>query len=166
MLPFSLVARAGLAEEDGMLWSGIATKVTMSDGESAILDLDAFDHLWRHYGHQRPYVFSTFLVDDSNSFDAALAGWGADYVSGRNSFLAGLGLLFASMALFCVARDPWLLFVSRGSQGLASTLIYTSGLALIAHTVSAEDVGSWYDHIPDEAPRCTPLISSTGWASC
>lgn len=74
---------------------------------------------------------------------AALAGWAADYVSGRFTFLSGLGLLFVSMAVFCLAHDPWILLLSRGSQGLASTLIYTSGLALVARSVSSEDVGSW-----------------------
>lgn len=85
----------------------------------------------------------TTLPDMATYPLAALAGWAADYVSGRFSFLSGLCLLFVSMAVFCLANDPWILLLSRASQGLASTLIYTSGLALVARSVSADDVGSW-----------------------
>ena len=85
----------------------------------------------------------TELADMATYSLAALVGWAADYVSGRFSFLSGLSLLFASMAVFCLAHDPWILLLSRGFQGLASTLIYTSGLALVARSVSADDVGSW-----------------------
>jgi MFS family permease len=74
---------------------------------------------------------------------AALAGWAADYISGRFSFLLGLGVLFTSMIVICLAHNPWILLLARGSQGLASTLIYTSGLALIAHSVTSDEVGSW-----------------------
>lgn len=86
---------------------------------------------------------SKLLADIPTHSVAALAGWAADYISGRFTFLSGLALLFVSMTVFCLARDPWILLLSRGFQGLASTLIYTSGLALIARSVSSEDVGSW-----------------------
>jgi MFS family permease len=79
----------------------------------------------------------------------ALAGWAADYITGRFSFLSGLGLLFLSMTVICLALNPWILLLSRASQGLASTMIYTSGLALIAHSVSADEVGSWLHCVPD-----------------
>lgn len=87
---------------------------------------------------------SMTIADVPTHLLAALAGWAADYVSGRSAFLSGLGLHFVSMVVFCLAHEPWILLMCRGFQGLASTLIYTSGLALIAHSVSSADVGSWW----------------------
>ena len=57
--------------------------------------------------------------------------------------LVGLGLAFTATLVFCFARRPWLLVVARAFQGFSASIIYTAGLALIADTVPAHEVGSW-----------------------
>ena len=75
----------------------------------------------------------------------AVAGWAADYSSSRQApLLTGLSLAFAATLLFCFAQALWVLVIARVLQGFSASVIYTAGLALIADTVSADEVGSWY----------------------
>ena len=56
-----------------------------------------------------------------------------------------LGLALASIAtvIFYFAKAPWLLVIARAFQGFSASIIYTTGLALVADTVPAHEVGSW-----------------------
>ena len=75
---------------------------------------------------------------------AAIAGFFADRSSSRRTpLLVGLVLAFTSTLVFCFARARWLLVVARALQGLSASLIYTAGLALVADTVPAVEVGAW-----------------------
>lgn len=76
---------------------------------------------------------------------AAVVGWFADHSSSRKApLLTGLLLAFVASLIFCFARAPWVLVIARVFQGFSASVIYTVGLALIADTVPAEEVGSWY----------------------
>lgn len=57
--------------------------------------------------------------------------------------LIGFALAFSSTLVFCFVRLRWLLVVARALQGFSASIIYTAGLALIADTVPAVEVGSW-----------------------
>ncbi len=75
----------------------------------------------------------------------AVAGWAADQCPSRNtSFLAGLGLALVATVLYYLARAPWVLIIARAVQGFSASIIYTADLALIADTVTHDEVGSWY----------------------
>ena len=76
--------------------------------------------------------------------NAAIAGWAADRGSRSLPFLFGLLLAIVSTILFCLARDPGVLVVGRIFQGLAASVIYTAGLALVADAVGADEIGAWY----------------------
>lgn len=79
----------------------------------------------------------------------AIAGWAADHSSTRQAtLLTGLALAFAATLVFCFARAPWVLVIARMFQGFSASIIYTAGLALIADTVPASEVGSWYVILP------------------
>ncbi|KAL9126720.1 MAG: hypothetical protein Q9217_004265 [Psora testacea] len=75
---------------------------------------------------------------------APIAGWLADRSSSRRTpLLTGLALAFAATMIFYVARAPWALLVARVFQGFSAIVIYTAGLALVADTVPADEVGTW-----------------------
>lgn len=75
---------------------------------------------------------------------APIAGWATDLSSSRQiPFLGSLVLAFISTLLFCLATAPWVLVIARAFQGVAGSIIYTAGLALIADSVRADEVGSW-----------------------
>ena len=76
----------------------------------------------------------------------AIAGWFADRGSRSTPFLWGLILAIISTVVFCVARAPGLLVLGRVLQGLAASVIYTAGLALVADAVGADEIGAWYKH--------------------
>lgn len=97
-------------------------------------------------------------------FPVAIAGWFADRSSSRQvPLLVGLALAFTATLVFCFARTPWLLVVARAFQGFSASIIYTAGLALIADTVPANEVGSWYSA---PCPRQWLYINvDTGWDS-
>lgn len=83
----------------------------------------------------------------------AIAGWAADRSSSRKTvFLAGLGLALLATILYCLGRAPWVLVIARAVQGFSASIIYTAGLALIADTVSPDEVGSWYVRSPAPPP--------------
>ena len=85
------------------------------------------------------------LTSFRSNIRAAFAGWFADHSSSRRApLLTGLGLVFAATLISCFARGPWALVIARAFQGFSASVIYTAGLALIADTVPAEEVGSWY----------------------
>lgn len=52
-------------------------------------------------------------------------------------------LAILSTLVFCLARAPGLLILGRALQGLAASVIYTAGLALVADAVGAEEIGAW-----------------------
>ena len=75
----------------------------------------------------------------------AIAGWVADHTSSRQTpLLFGLGLAYGATLLFCFATSPFMLVLARCFQGFASSILFTAGLALIADSVSADEVGSWH----------------------
>ncbi|KAL9638881.1 MAG: hypothetical protein Q9204_001328 [Flavoplaca sp. TL-2023a] len=74
---------------------------------------------------------------------APIAGWFADRGSRSTSFLWGLILAIISTVVFCFARGPGLLVLGRVLQGLAASVIYTAGLALVADAVGADEIGAW-----------------------
>ncbi|KAI4195794.1 MAG: hypothetical protein LQ350_006988 [Teloschistes chrysophthalmus] len=73
----------------------------------------------------------------------ALAGWWADRGHRSTPFFWGLMLAILSTLVFCLARAPGLLILGRALQGLAASVIYTAGLALVADAVGAEEIGAW-----------------------
>lgn len=83
------------------------------------------------------------------SRNKAVAGWFADRGSRSTPFLFGLILAIVSTLVFCLARAPGLLLVARILQGLAASVIYTAGLALVADAVGADEIGAWYRSIFD-----------------
>ena len=88
------------------------------------------------------------MNETTDSF-LAIAGWFADHSSSRQApLLTGLALAFAATLVFCFARAPWVLVIARIFQGFSASIIYTAGLALIADTVPASEVGSWYVTVP------------------
>lgn len=79
--------------------------------------------------------------------------------------LTGLALAFVATLVFCFARAPWVLVVARVFQGFSASIIYTAGLALIADTVPAEEVGSWYVAVPClEISDRSVIEDKIGWA--
>ena len=75
---------------------------------------------------------------------APIAGWATDLSSSRQiPFLGSLVLAFISTLLFCLATAPGVLVIARAFQGVAGSIIYTAGLALIADSVRPDEVGSW-----------------------
>ena len=78
----------------------------------------------------------------SNKF-TAITGWLADRGSRQLPFLAGLVVAAAATLLLCFGTALWMLVVARLLQGFAASAVYTAGLALIADTVDANQVGSW-----------------------
>ena len=80
----------------------------------------------------------------SMTLAAPIAGWATDLSSSRQiPFLGSLVLAFISTLLFCLATAPWALVIARAFQGVAGSIIYTAGLALIADSVRPDEVGSW-----------------------
>lgn len=103
------------------------------------------DDFWHSDGSWCSYSSQVLLSHIHADHAAAIAGWFADHTSSRQApFLTGLGLAFAASLAFCFGQAPWVLVIARICQGLAASIIYTVGLALIADTVPAEEVGSWY----------------------
>jgi MFS family permease len=49
----------------------------------------------------------------------------------------------AATALLYLARNLWLLVLSRFLQGLSAAVVYTVGFALLADTVGQENIGQW-----------------------
>ncbi|KAL9027539.1 MAG: hypothetical protein Q9180_007317, partial [Flavoplaca navasiana] len=86
-------------------------------------------------------VFGIFL-----GAGAPIAGWFADRGSRSTPFLWGLILAIISTVVFCFARAPGLLVLGRVLQGLAASVIYTAGLALVADAVGADEIGAWYNY--------------------
>lgn len=75
---------------------------------------------------------------------APIAGWATDLSSSRQvPFLGSLLLAFISTLIFSLASAPWVLVIARAFQGVAGSIIYTAGLALIADSVRPDEVGSW-----------------------
>ncbi|KAL8738688.1 MAG: hypothetical protein Q9181_000572 [Wetmoreana brouardii] len=83
-------------------------------------------------------VFGLFL-----GLGAPFAGWAADRGARATPFLFGLLLAIVSTVLFALARAPGLLLVGRIFQGLAASVIYTAGLALVADAVGPDEIGAW-----------------------
>lgn len=80
----------------------------------------------------------------SMTLAAPIAGWATDLSTSRQvPFLGSLVLAFISTLLFCLATAPWALVIARAFQGVAGSIIYTAGLALIADSVRPDEVGSW-----------------------
>ena len=75
---------------------------------------------------------------------APIAGWATDLSSSRQiPFLGSLLLAFTSTLLFSLATAPWVLVIARAFQGVAGSIIYTAGLALIADSVRPDEAVSW-----------------------
>ncbi|KAL9595839.1 MAG: hypothetical protein Q9179_004830 [Wetmoreana sp. 5 TL-2023] len=83
-------------------------------------------------------VFGLFL-----GLGAPFAGWAADRGARATPFLFGLLLAIVSTVLFALARAPGLLLLGRIFQGLAASVIYTAGLALVADAVGPDEIGAW-----------------------
>jgi MFS family permease len=57
--------------------------------------------------------------------------------------LLGFFSTAAATALLYLARNLWLLTLSRFLQGLSASVIYSVGFALLADTVGPDDIGQW-----------------------
>ena len=78
------------------------------------------------------------------SNDAAILGYYADQSpSRRTPFLLGLAMNTFATVLFGVARSITLLVISRALQGLASSVVWSVGLAMVCDTVRPDEVGQW-----------------------
>lgn len=49
--------------------------------------------------------------------------------------------------LLYLARNVWLLVISRFLQGLAAATVYTVGFAMVADTVGPENIGQWMGYM-------------------
>ena len=104
-------------------------------------------------------VFGTFLAAGARKFtistersvdaltNTALAGWAADRGARSTPFLWGLVLATISTLTFCLAQAPGWLVLARVLQGLAASVIYTAGLALVTDAVGPDEVGAWYEQL-------------------
>lgn len=76
--------------------------------------------------------------------DAAILGYYADQSpSRRTPFLLGLAMNTCATVLFGVAKSVTLLVISRVLQGLASSVVWSVGLAMVCDTVRPDEVGQW-----------------------
>lgn len=107
---------------------------------------DACD-FWRGHVNCVPYVFTqvgplhrTLLMSN----DEAIFGYYADRSpSRRTPFLLGLAMNTFATVLFGVARSVTLLVISRALQGLASSVVWSVGLAMVCDTVRPDEIGQW-----------------------
>ena len=73
-----------------------------------------------------------------------MLGYLADKSSSRRTpLLLGFISTAAATGLLYLARSVWLLLLSRFFQGLAASVVYAVGFALLADTVPPEDIGYW-----------------------
>jgi MFS family permease len=108
ILPYALVERMDIAEEDVQWWESM--------------------------------LFATFGV--AGLVSSPLCGYLADrWRDRRTPFLCGLLLAMGGTFLFGFARTPGMLILSRICQGLASTVVFTVGLALIGDVVPSSRIG-------------------------
>lgn len=84
-------------------------------------------------------LFATYAV--ALLAGAWLVSWLAVRVPGRTLLVGGALTLSVSIAVFALARAPWLLFSARALQGVASAVPWTVGPALIAELFPAERRG-------------------------
>ena len=90
------------------------------------------------------HVSQAFSIEISKSDrSTAITGWLADRGTRQLPFLAGLVIAAAATLLLCFGTALWVLVIARLLQGLAASVVYTAGLALVADTVDADQVGSW-----------------------
>ena len=167
VLPYSLVDRSGVPEDHGTYVLISPYRSVWTHLDSAVLVLNLVDDLRCSHGRRCSYAFP-FPASPSNQSNvkAAIAGWFADRSASRRApLLAGLALAFAATLISCFARAPWLLVIARLLQGLSASVIYTAGLALIADTVPAEEVGSWYIVSRTKGKRNRGLTFNVGWGS-
>lgn len=144
VLPYSLVDSSGVSEDHGT--QSISPHIVgLTHVDSSILVRNLADDVWCNYGGRWSYVFPLSPSPGyPSNLEAAIAGWLADRSSSRRApLLAGLALAFVATVISCVARAPWQLIIARALQGFSASVVYTAGLALIADTVRAEEVGSW-----------------------
>ena len=73
----------------------------------------------------------------------AITGWLADLGSRQIPFFSGVIIAIISTLLLCFGTQLWVLAVARVLQGLAASVVYTAGLALIADSVDPKKVGVW-----------------------
>ncbi|KAE9992970.1 hypothetical protein EG327_007105 [Venturia inaequalis] len=77
-------------------------------------------------------------------FFSPIIGHFADRSSSRRSpLLLGFFGNAAATALLYLARNVWMLVLSRFLQGLSAAVVYTVGFALVADTVGQESIGQW-----------------------
>ena len=90
------------------------------------------------------HVSRAFSIEISKTdIFVAITGWLADKGSRQLPFLAGLAVAAVATLLLCFGTALWVLVIARLLQGFAASAVYTAGLALIADTVDASQVGSW-----------------------
>jgi MFS family permease len=69
-------------------------------------------------------------------------GYLSDRASSRKiHYLLGLFALILSTALVALARNYWLLIISRFLQGCSSAIVWTVGMALLADSLPTEQLG-------------------------
>lgn len=78
----------------------------------------------------------------------ALCGWFADRSSSRrNPFLLGLCINAVATAIFGLAKNVYILALSRFLQGLSAAIVWTVGLALLVDTVGQREIGQWMGYV-------------------
>lgn len=78
----------------------------------------------------------------------AIIGWWTDrHASRRIPFLSALVVLTGSTVMMWLTRPIWCQVVSRVLQGLASTMIYVTGLAMIVDTVGTAKIAEYMGHM-------------------
>ncbi|KAG9230338.1 major facilitator superfamily domain-containing protein [Amylocarpus encephaloides] len=73
-----------------------------------------------------------------------IVGYFADQSSSRRTpLLIGLLASGGTTALLYLARDVWLLTLSRFLQGVSAAIVYTVGVTLVEDVVGQEHIGQW-----------------------
>ncbi|THV50114.1 hypothetical protein BGAL_0164g00050 [Botrytis galanthina] len=75
-------------------------------------------------------------------------GWFADRSTSRRiPLLTGLVVNAIATAMFGMARNVYILATSRFLQGLAASVVWTVGFALLADTVGNDEIGHWVGYL-------------------
>ena len=136
VLPFALVERVQLRQDDVQSWIGI---LLAAYGAGLLV------------GSRKVFFFSILIYQLyiplphllTNNPSQAIAGWFADRGNSRQGpYLWGLIALAISTIAFSLGRSITVLFVGRLVQGFSSAIVHTVGMAILADTVDQEEAGS------------------------
>ncbi|KAH7321432.1 major facilitator superfamily domain-containing protein [Rhexocercosporidium sp. MPI-PUGE-AT-0058] len=77
-----------------------------------------------------------------------IVGWISDGEKSRKSaYTFGLACLVGGVATLAITTHLWMLVISRILQGVSAAVVFTVGLALVADTVDAKDIGYYMGYV-------------------